>query len=294
VALAAPVVVARRPRARILGLPVYWHLLSLDAPTVAILWAWAMGRAAHVRTSAGAIATLGIGTWLIYIADRLLDGRPAAPAANLRERHFFHARHSTALLIAGSIAAIPLLWLIADRISAAARRDDTLLFAVALLYFALVHLRPLTIPRPFRREFAVGIIFACAAAIPAWSTPGAVHAELLLPVLLFAALCCLNCLAIDDWESSGSSAFHRFPVSAASFVVATGAAALTLDAALHQLSAAGLDAAAMLSALILFALDRLHRSDPTRGAPLSAFTLRIAADAALLTPLLLLLPWHRP
>jgi hypothetical protein len=286
VALAAPVVVARRPRARLLAIPAYWHLLSLDAPTVAILWAWALGRAAHVRSSPVAIAVLGIGTWLIYIADRLLDSRRSAPAANLRERHFFHARHRTDLLVAGSIAAAPLLWLIADHMSAPARREDTLLFAVSMLYFTVVHLRPLPMSLPFRREFAVGVIFAGATAIPAWSMPGAPHGELLLPVLLFAALCCLNCLAIDDWERSGPS--RRFPVSAAALVVAAAAAALTL----HQPASASLDAAALLSALILFGLDRLRYRGTTHSGSISAFALRIAADAALLTPLLLLLPWH--
>lgn len=291
-ALAAPVVVARRPRARILAIPGYWHLLSLDAPTVAILWAWALGQAAHVRPSASAIATLGIGTWLIYIADRLLDGRSTAPTANLRERHFFHARHRTSLLVAASIAAGPLLWLISERLSAPARRDDTLLFAISMLYFALVHLRPLPTTLPFRREFAVGIIFACATAIPAWSTPGAQHGELLLPVLLFATLCCLNCLAIDDWEGGGTSALRRFPVSAASLMIAAGAAALLPDAAIHNPRSAGLEAATLLSALILFSLDRLHRRSSGRFERISVFALRIAADAALLTPLLLLLPWH--
>lgn len=291
-ALAAPVVVAQRPRARIFAIPGYWHLLSLDAPTVAILWAWALGRAAHVRSSPGATVILGIGTWLIYIADRLLDGRSSARAANLRERHLFHARHRKPLLVAGSIACAPLLWLIAARMSVEARREDTLLFAASMLYFAVVHLRPLPIPSPFRREFAVGIIFACATAIPAWSTPGVSHRELLLPVLLFAALCCLNCLAIDDWESSQPSTLRRFPVSSAALVVAAGAAALTLDAVLHQPSSAGLDAAGLLSALILFALHRLHRRSAGGFEPISLFALRIAADAALLTPLLLLLPWH--
>jgi hypothetical protein len=47
--------------------------------------------------------------------------------------------------------------------------------------------------------------------------------------------------------------------------------------------------------MLLFALDRdrrraLQRADPE--AALSLLTLRILADSALLTPLLLLIPWH--
>ena len=51
----------------------YWHLLSLDAPTVAGLWCWAFGRAVRLHLSPRLPVALALGTWLFYVADRLLD-----------------------------------------------------------------------------------------------------------------------------------------------------------------------------------------------------------------------------
>jgi hypothetical protein len=298
VALAAPVLTAaERRRAPLLGVAVYWHLLSLDAPTVAVLWAWSLARAAQVRPSASAIAVLGIGTWLIYVADRLLDGRPGAPKLDLRERHFFHARHRHALLLAASFAAIPLLWLICARMPSAARRDDAVLFTLAMLYFAIVHWPGAHLRRWFPREFAVGILFACATAVPAWCRTRAAYTQLALPVLLFTALCCLNCIAIEIWEHPASLR-RNFPVSPAAFCIAGASLALTVAVGLRDPAELRLAIAALLSALLLLTLDVSHRraaQDPTgsRNHNFSVLALRIAADAALLTPLLLVLPWPR-
>lgn len=289
---AAPIPVPPvRGRPDLWSIPVYWHLLSLDAPTVAVLWAWSFGHVAHVRSSPSAVAILGIGTWLIYIADRLLDGRPGAPPRPLRERHRFHARHARALLVAAAAAGIPLLWLIVDRMSPGARREDTILFIASLVYFVVVH-RPAAVPRRwFRREFAVGVVFASATAVPAWSQPGAHRGTLALVTLLFAALCCLNCFAIEEWEQAAFSpgfSVHprRVPVSAVALAVAAAAAALAID------TRGPVTVAALLSALLLFALDRLHVRTPRHAARATALALRIAADAVLLTPLLLVPRWH--
>lgn len=286
-ALAAPVlVVSERARPRLLAVPVYWHLLSLDAPTVAVVWAWSFALAAHVHASRAGLAILGIGTWLLYVADRLLDGLDAARRDHLRERHFFHARHRRALLLAAAAATLPLLWLIFTRMSAAARREDALLFSASMLYFAVVHLPALRDRRWFRREFAVGAVFACATAVPAWSRPAGLRPDLALLVLLFAGLCCLNCLAIEDWEQARSPFcvnLRSFPVAGTALALATAAALLALHMATRNPRAAAVSASIFGSALLLFALDRSR---------LSSLALRVAADAVLLTPLLLLLPWH--
>ncbi|MGC2300913.1 MAG: hypothetical protein WA476_19055, partial [Acidobacteriaceae bacterium] len=81
-ALVAPLpTVVEHSRSRRWVVPVHWHLLSLDAPTVAVLWAWSFARAADVHPSGSALAVLGIGTWLIYVADRLLDARSPTHSA---------------------------------------------------------------------------------------------------------------------------------------------------------------------------------------------------------------------
>ncbi|HEX3435703.1 MAG TPA: hypothetical protein VHT24_02975 [Pseudacidobacterium sp.] len=72
------------------GAAVYWHLLSLDAPTVAALWSWSFARAAHVELPILAPLLLAAGTWLVYVADRILDGASRAKYDGLQLRHHFY------------------------------------------------------------------------------------------------------------------------------------------------------------------------------------------------------------
>jgi hypothetical protein len=276
-------------RLRAAAIPLYWHLLSLDAPTIAVLWAWSFAGATGEPASAAALAVLGAGTWLLYIADRLLDGRPGAESDDLRERHVFHARHRRVLMAGGGVVAAGLAGLIVF-LPRAARREDTVLFALCAGYFLAIHL-----PRRrvrFPRELAVGILFACACAIPAWSASPASHAELRWLVPLLAALCWLNCHAIHVWERV-ETARQRSWVTPLALLLAAAAAAFLFATASR--GAMRLAAAMLAAALLILALDRDQRRarrKSSSGAPLSLVTLRILADAALLTPLLLLIPWR--
>lgn len=271
-------------------LPELWHLLSLDAPTVAALWAWSFAHIAHLSLPPASLAILALGTWLIYIADRILDGLRTTRTEHLRERHFFHARHRTVLLIGALFAGATLIRLIAKDMTPAARREDCWLFTAAMLYFAVIHLLGAKIERWFPKEIAVGAIFALATAVPAWSRTPEARPMLVIPVLLFAALCCLNCLAIEVWENAGrprpAEQLHSKPMirwvqknfwKITSFLAA---AALLLTIPQSGMPV-GLCLAAFTSVLLLGLLHTWrHR--------LSSLHLRIAADAALLTPLLLL------
>src|ERR1035441_1521773 len=81
---------------RVLNAPVLlrlWHLGSLDAPTVAVTWSLAFAWAARVQLPAWVPILLALGTWAVYIGDRLLDARTAMRSGNLhrlRDRHFFY------------------------------------------------------------------------------------------------------------------------------------------------------------------------------------------------------------
>ena len=272
-------------RSRFAVVPVYWHLLSLDAPTVAMLWAWSLAHAVGVDPSACSLAVLGIGTWLIYVADRLLDGRGTARLNELRERHFFHARHARALLIAAVTASTMLLFLI-TRMPAADRRADAWVFAGVVVYAAIVH-QPLVRIR-FPRELVVGVVFACACAVPAWSGSGDLRAELVALVAVFAALCFLNCTAIHAWEHSRHQRWSRVTLLA----LCVAGAATGISFAMRTMEGVRLAVALLASALLLLALDRdQRRASRKTDAGLSPLALRILADAALLTPLLLLVPW---
>lgn len=268
----------------------WWHLLSLDAPTVAIVWAWSMARAFQVRLTFDSLLLLFAGTWLLYIADRILDGLHQE-SARLRERHFFYRRHRTlASLVALPVIAL-LVWLVSARMLPAARTADFFIFVVALSYFCLVHLRAASIQRWFPKEMIVALVFAAATAVPAAARMEQQRTSLILLVGIFSALCWLNCIAIEKWESNPRATPASDPTASwgQRHLRATGvalAAVAALSAVIFLLRAHTgeglLCAAAILSATLLVMLDHLRRN-------LSAFHLRIAADAALLTPLLLFL-----
>jgi hypothetical protein len=295
VALASsPLAIPARRGFRIAAVLEYWHLLSLDAPTVAFLWAWGFARACRVDLPLTSPLLLALGTWLIYVADRMLDSRNQGTPGALRERHFFHGRNRVAFLVAAVPAAVVLAWLIATQMSHSERRADMALFAAALLYFGLVHscagggvLAACRMERWFPKEMVVGIIFAAAAAVPAWAVLGGRRAELLPMTVLFAALCWLNCAAIEKWEQPRARGHvttdwmrsHLLLAGSVLAVVAFLAAGAELMRGLPP-GVGGLYSAGALSAILLLVLDR---------SGLNAMQLRIAADMALLTPLLLLL-----
>jgi hypothetical protein len=251
---------------------------------------------------------LAIGTWLVYVTDRILDGLLAGASGALRERHFFYARHRRAFLIAAVPAALLLLWLIVNRMNRAARHEDIAIFGVALIYFCVIHAHGPAAERWLPKELAVGAVFAVATAVPAWSRlpaagdgSGFSRQVLALMVLFFAALCWLNCVAIEKWERNGnrghafgepfldagdSSAPHgttlwaqrHLPVLSCGLTLAAAGAAM-----LAGLSSGGaaIFLACAVSGVGLLILDRRQKG-------MSAFSLRIAADAAMLSPLLFL------
>lgn len=265
---------------RILSIALrYWHLLSLDAPTVAALWCWAFAVAARQHLAAWLPIALALGTWLFYVADRLLDAR-LAPAESLQPRHLFHQRHRIWFLL----VAVPVSGWLGFLIAQMPRSlllGYGLLGALSLVYLAFVHLPAWSgsAVRRFPKEFAVGLLFSAATALPAWDEAqrraGAAqhHHPLLLLCPVFAALCWLNCMAIDEWEAGrrGDRAWRLAAAVAAGSLLCLG-----------QLFNAGARELAALAAISALSYLLLDRSRLTTGAR------RIAADLVLLTPLLLL------
>ncbi len=275
-----------------------WHLLSLDAPTIAALWSWFFARAMRIELPWHAPLLLAIGTWLVYAADRILDGVRREPTTPLRDRHLFHAHHRKAFLTAAVVAAGVLIWLIFARMNANARHEDTVLFAAALLYLVIVHKPRLGGIRWLPKELAVGAVFAAATAVPAWSRLDSGRAELFPAVAIFAALCWLNCVAIERWENLPpdgnlrSLGTHRtthwvaehftLAASALALLSASPAVAIAFGSTSPDLTkTVPLYVAAAAAALLLALMDR-------RRENFSTLHLRIAADLALLTPLLFL------
>jgi hypothetical protein len=276
----------------------WWHLLSLDAPTIAALWSWSFARGMHVQLPWTSPLLLALGTWLVYVADRILDGLRSGASNELRERHFLYARHRGIFLAVGALASLTLIWFVATRMNAVTRREDLALFAAALVYFCLIHVwgpkSKAGIQGWFPKEVAVAVVFAAAVAVPAWSRVPAHRASLIPVVTFFALICWLNCVAIDKWEQS-----HSGPAPAHSTTRWTQRHLLLVSCVIALLAAIGcaisvmssgpiamraLYLACLTSAMLFPALDRSR---------LDSLELRIAADAALLTPLLFIAALQR-
>jgi hypothetical protein len=288
--------------ARAAGGLALWHLLSLDAPTVAALWVWFVARAAHVGLPLVSPAAMTLAVWALYAADRLLDARAldarGPRAGELEARHFFHHAHRGAFLLGIAVAALALAALLPELDPAAVR---LYLVEGGLLVGWFVVLHATRSAHRLPKEIAVGLFFSAAVFIPAVAREPGLRVALLPCAILFAALCSLNCLFIYAWEHGGHAPAMREGrpagarpahattrlalehLNALAVGVAVGGAGLAIfcsgsTAGAKMWLVAG---ACALSAALLLALDR------KRGR-LSRVGLRAAADLALLTPLLLL------
>jgi hypothetical protein len=274
-----------------------WHLASLDAPTVAVVWGWAFALAARVRMAVWPLALLGLVVWAVYIGDRLLDARAGfhnPPRHDLRERHYFHWRHRRLLAPLAGIAAVAAAWIVRCRVPAVALPQDSAVAVAALAYFSGVHSR-LKLPAAVRRALAVfgsreclvGALFAAGCALPAWtmdpvgSSASSPVRLLLLPGAYFSALAWLNVRTITHWESAEPKQ-GRLPMGRIAMGLAAAGMVLAAWLLPGQARAAGLVATGAASALLIGWLDRGR-------AGFSPLTLRVWVDLVLLTPLLLVL-----
>lgn len=268
---------------------VLWQLASVNAPTVAVVWALAFAWLSGVHLQAWVLPLLACGTWTVYVGDRLLDVSRATRSGRLnelRERHYFHWQHRRTLIPLACCTAALAAALVVDRMPIAIRERNSVLAAAALMYFSGVH-SPVRIPAWLRRlvskELLVGVIFTAGCAAPAISQMhftadrGSAKWPLFVCFAFFAALAWVNCRAIEHWESSEKQAGVLLP---AGMLTVAGAA---ISAALWQTNprAAALAFAGTTSSLLLLLLDRARFS-------ISALTLPVLADIVLLTPALLL------
>jgi hypothetical protein len=267
-----------------------WHLASLDAPTVALVWSLAFAWVARIRLPLWVPILLALAVWAAYIADRLLDARAALLSQNLhrlRDRHLFHWRHRRILLplaIASAAAAAAIVFTLMPPIN---RERNSILAAASLVYLTRVHTGRKQSPF-LSKELLVGLLFTAGCALPALTRISAhagaptliLLAPLLIPVGFFALLAWLNCHAIDRWEADPHSAAKQRVLPFAALLALAGLllAALLLNT---QPRSAALLATGSAAALLLALLHKLH----TRLTPIA---LRAAADLVLLTPVFLL------
>jgi hypothetical protein len=288
-----------------------WHLLSLDAPTVAALWTWFIAAANHIRLPLSSTLSMALAVWMLYAADRLMDTRlmdarlmdarlmdarllDANPThredlETLEARHLFHHRHRTAFLSGIVLASIALATLL-PRIDAAAIHLYLILGGLVAGYFILIHATRSAHRLP--KEIAVGLCFAAATFIPTVARRPELRLPLLPSALLFATLCSLNCLFIYAWEHEDAHA-NRL-THAITRIALRNLSALTVLLTLSSIAlalfdhhtASSIPFATAISATLLLLLHHNRHS-------IAPVTLRATADLVLTTPLLFLPFLHR-
>lgn len=268
-----------------------WHLTSLDAPTVAVVWSLGFAWAARIELPLWLLVVLALAAWSLYIFDRLLDARRCvgmdtnarlarASAKLLRPRHYFHWKYRHIFAPVAVVAAGVALGLVWRSMPAAARARNSVLAAAAMAYFTSVHSPWRVSSRRLRlpKELLVGILFTLACSMPVWTRMPAGRVALVAPIFIYTALAWLNCVAIETWESHGRRSIFRVALGLAGFALLAAAFCVWVQLPRSAL----LLTVAALSAGLLALLDRI------RGR-LGATTLRAAADLVLLTPLALLM-----
>jgi hypothetical protein len=259
-----------------------WHLLSLDAPTIAALWTWFIAAANHIDLPTSSILAMGVAVWVLYAADRLLDAQ-SSNQQDLEARHLFHHHHRTAFLTGILFASIALAVLL-PRLSSEAIRLYLILGGLLFGYFILIHATRSAHRLP--KEIAVGIFFSAATFIPTVARHPALRLSLLPLALLFAALCSLNCLYIYAWEHAQhppdtTHPTTRLALSNLTLITITVTTLAFLFTIKNHHAPWPISLAVALSALILLLLHKRAHKTPT-------ITMRAAADLALTTPLLLI------
>ncbi len=279
---------------------LWWNILSIDAPMVAVAWAAVFARGSGGSLRAVDAVVLFLGVWVIYVSDRLLDSWTAADRSSLRERHVFCGRHGVALISLLAAASGGIFWLTTECLPAVERNAGVGLGLLLVLYLAGIHAFRDRFSWTLPKEIFVGMVFAAGVTLPIWSRGGALRWQECVLWAFFALLCCLNCLAIEDWEDHGRRVAirggavrktgHRYTAWTES---RNGTRITALAAALAVLTLVGYLAAARgslryewmaigLGALLLLAMNLFRRK-------FSAAALRVLADVAVLLPAALVL-----
>jgi hypothetical protein len=257
------------PSAAIRHVALWWHLLSLDAPTIAALWAHLFAQAVNVRVTWIEEVVLAGAVWLTYTADRILDSSLAADPAHLRARHRFAHRQRSRLAVTWVLVLLAVVWLSLTHIDRRLFTAGCGLLGGVLVYLCAVHITPRGLAPDWVKRTGVAAIFSVGTALPAWRHAGD-PAILVWPVVAFAVLCFLNCTAIEIWESEPQHGNFGLAMALSAGVLALLCRSPLLPAGRVVLLAC------TLSVVGLTVLDAAR-------AHLSSEAVRVLADVALLT-----------
>ena len=266
------------------------HLLSLDAPLVAVVWQSWWAHSSGVRLLRSDELILGLGVWMIYLADRLGDTTPLATSEPETARHAFYRRQRRAMRLVALAVFIALALLAPSLLPTREFLAGLGLLSLTGVYFWLIHRKPHGVwPRFVPKEAVVGGMFALGTGFFVLLRRGGLKAEFPTALALFGAACFFNCAMITKWERSfqdvraSPSLLNSFPRLVSRLDVGCVVLALLTLAAAASLPHGTVFAPIAISALLLACLDRC-------AGFLSVDALRLLADVMLLAPWFYLAP----
>ncbi len=270
--------------------PRWWQwptVLSLDAPTVSVLWQILLARAAGVTLGWSRVFVLGASVWLAYVADRWLEAGRLDPGRVRTKRHGFY-QHRRRTIGAAWLAVLAVDVAVALAALTTVELTRGLVLLAAVLAYVLSHQLwhrdyPWRVPK---EVCSAALLTGGVAVFVLTASP----ATVVLPLVAFGWLCFSNTTLISAWEREvdrvhGQTSLalqfrflrpliHVLPWSLA--LIAVVLARFDTGPTEVALACAG-GSSVLLGAVDLF--------ESRAGWPLA----RVLADAALLTPLLPLL-----
>ncbi len=270
------------------GRPHWWQwltILSLDAPLVAVLWQMLFARVADVKLDWHDPVLLGLVVWIVYAADRWIEGWRLVPEVVRTQRHYFYIRWRWPVFALGLVVIITTTVIAIARLDEQEFKAGFVLLIPTLLYLLshqLVHRHhPLRLPK----EICIAVIFALGCVLaPAVQALDKIPL-LIAPTLFFGLLCFANCALIASWEQEvdslhgqtslalqwtrGLILIHGLPWLL--FVAGLGAVVASSDATRPTA------ACAAASGLLLGVLDIIHPRIGRQAA-------RALIDVTLMTP----------
>lgn len=266
---------------------LYPNLLSLDAPLVAVAWLYMFARTWRLGYHPWeAYATLGLAVWVIYVADRLLDGLLlGGDSARLEVRHQFHSAHRKLFSIGAAVALVVALVLVVTKMPMTIYRHLLLGGVLVAGFFGLAMLSSQDRNEvPLTKNILAGVTFAFGTAMTAHIyRPELGIFEMLRSreFVCFAVLCILNISALDLWQHAARAA--DLEIKAADELALTLPLALLGGTALlyalldNEQSTRPFFYAILTGSALLYILNRWR-------ARFSLDALRVLADVSLLVP----------
>ncbi len=262
------------------------NLIGLDSPIVAVYWQAMFAKISGVDLPWFIHLILGLSTWCIYLADRIIDVIRARQEATT-SRHRFTRRHLRKLIGLLIIISIFNLALIIQYLPHKLLITGIITLGLIAIYYLIRLTRLKNIITLIPREVMCGMLFAlgCAIAPHFYATkPWIQTPSLFIPVIMFGVVCSASCILISIWEkeadaitadSSIITTHANFIPYLASTLTYLTAATLTLSCFFHWQAFLSISLSAILLRLALHHQNRI-----------SSMNRRVLADTVLLSPLI--------